>query len=158
MTSLTCNQVTDIVSSQKHKYFSSGEISGKSYGNHIVIRYVSANRNSWSPIFYGQVENCTNGVKITGNFRASTITKFFLRIFQGFAIFLAMGILFAAFVNADVSMLVLLIFPLLVYLMMLGVKKFGVTIGERDKADILRFIEETLMATPNISQEEPPSI
>jgi len=149
VTNLSPDEIVDIVLKQRSKIFSSGEVAGKSYGNKIELHYSSMTKSSWSPVFHGVVASCGDSSTIVGTFKVNSVIKIFMRIWRGFMIFMFVVLLLNAIASSGMSGVPPLLVPLFMYAVSFLVVKAGSLSGERDKNDILRFIKESLLASPS---------
>jgi len=119
-----------------------------SFGNEIEIGHMSFIRNPWSPIFYGTVVEYTDGTLITGHFKSRSSVKVFMLIWRIFALFMGALLLIGILLNDfDIMSLVLLIVPALMFGFPFAFEKFGVSIGNNDREEVLQFIQKKLFAT-----------
>jgi hypothetical protein len=145
ITNLTYKEIGEALSKQNTSNFIGGWIHGRIKGREIQISCMTTYRNSWTPIFYGTLEDSPDGRMITGSFRTHPFVDFFMiafRGFLGFAFVIALSTLFVQ--PSDEREIMPIIVMLGMLLFSFGLEKFGKFLGKMEIPTILKFIEKEL--------------
>ena len=148
LTSLSCEEIAGIVSRKKAFFNWDDEVSGKSYGNQIEIRF----DGKWTgtSFFNGTTSKHLDRTKITGSFHTPTSIGCLLLFFRmGCILFLLISV--PNVIASEISIIEIFFFmfiPLMMFLSSFVIKKIIMLGHEKNKLKIISFIEENLHAFP----------